>query len=59
VIPQSVAKRIQLNKAPFNQLQAVKQKKVLVINDDLISRPGPRVVEAMRLMNQFFEQSKK
>lgn len=59
VIPESVAKRIHLDKAPFNQLQAVKQKKVLIINDDLISRPGPRVVEAMHLMNQFFESAKK
>ncbi len=59
VIPQSVSKRVDLNKAPFNQLQAVKQNKVLIINDDLISRPGPRVTEAMHLMNQFFEQAQK
>lgn len=59
VIPESVAKRVDLNKAPFNHLKAVKQKKVLIINDDLISRPGPRVVEAMRLMNAFFESAKK
>ncbi|CAN5569669.1 ABC transporter substrate-binding protein [soil metagenome] len=32
----------------YSSLQAVRQDKVFVINDDLVNRPGPRIVEGVR-----------
>lgn len=36
------------SRPPYSSLQAVQQDKVFVINDDLVNRPGPRIVEGVR-----------
>ena len=36
------------SRPPYSSLQAVRQNKVFTINDDLVSRPGPRIVEGVR-----------
>lgn len=36
------------SRPPYSSLQAVRQNKVFVINDDLVNRPGPRIVEGVR-----------
>jgi iron complex transport system substrate-binding protein len=48
IVPQSVADRLHFNKPPFDRLQAVRQQRILRVDDDLISRPGPRVTQAMQ-----------
>ncbi len=37
-----------VSRAPYSSLQAVQQDNVFVINDDLVNRPGPRIVEGVR-----------
>ena len=36
------------SRQPYSSLRAVQQNKVFVINDDLVNRPGPRIVEGVR-----------
>lgn len=36
------------NRPPYSSLQAVQENRVVVINDDLVNRPGPRIVEGVR-----------
>jgi len=46
-----------LSKRPgWNQLQAVKNQRVLEVPEDWLVRPGPRVVQALRLMQDWLEQ---
>ena len=37
-----------VSRPPYSSLQAVQQDKVFVVNDDLVNRPGPRIVEGVR-----------
>jgi len=53
IIPQGVIKEEELNETRFQKLEAVKRKKVLFIEADLLSRPGPRVVEALEKIANF------
>lgn len=55
ILPRSVAGRMHLTQAPFNRLQAVQQKHLLVVEDDLISRPGPRVVQAIEKIHSYLK----
>ena len=36
------------SRPPYSSLQAVRRNKVFVINDDLVNRPGPRIVDGVR-----------
>jgi iron complex transport system substrate-binding protein len=45
--PQNMAASLQALKTKYPHLQAVKSGRVRALPDDLISRPGPRVVEAL------------
>ena len=47
IIPKKIRGTFNLKKAPFNMLKAVKTNRVLVIDDDIISRPGPRSFDAL------------
>jgi iron complex transport system substrate-binding protein len=53
ILPETVAGRVQLQRMPFNRLQAVKKGRILKINDDLISRPAPRVLDALEQIVNF------
>jgi len=53
IIPQGVIKEEELSESRFQKLEAVKRKKVLFIEADLLSRPGPRVVEALEKIANF------
>lgn len=53
IVPRSVATRLQLTAVPFARLKAVKHQAILRIDDDLISRPGPRIVNAMSQIIHF------
>ena len=37
-----------VGRQPYSSLRAVQQNKVFVVNDDLVNRPGPRIVEGVR-----------
>lgn len=54
IIPKTVSSRINLKKAPFNRLKSVKTNRVLIIDDDIISRPAPRVIQAIQKISNFF-----
>jgi iron complex transport system substrate-binding protein len=41
--PSSIATR-----AGFSGLSAVKNKRIVILDDNLVSRPGPRVIEGLR-----------
>ncbi len=58
ILPETVASRVKLNRSPFDRLQAVKQKRILLINDDLISRPAPRVLDALEKIVNFLYPAK-
>lgn len=51
-IPNNTYKKINLSKLPWNQLKAVKSKKVCVVSDDIWLRPGPRIIYAIREMQE-------
>lgn len=53
ILPESVASRIVLHQGPLQSLRAVRQKQVLSLNDDMISRPGPRVLNALEQIIEF------
>ncbi len=56
-----ILQRGPMNKSPgdlfsrpnFQELRAVKNRRVLVVEEELFSRPGPRVVEAVELLARF------
>jgi len=58
ILPETVANRVKLNRSPFDRLRAVKQKRILLINDDLISRPAPRVLDALEKIVNFLYPAK-
>lgn len=41
-----------VSRQPYSSLQAVQRDKVFVINDDLVNRPGPRIVEGVREISE-------
>lgn len=41
-----------VGREPYSSLQAVQQNKVFVINDDLVNRPGPRIVDGVREISE-------
>jgi len=55
IIPQSLVKKPNeiYNDPKWKQIPAVKQERVLFIDQDIISRPGPRVVEAVEQIAKF------
>lgn len=58
ILPETVAARVKLNRTPFNRLKAVQTKRILLINDDLISRPAPRVLDALEQIVRFLYPAK-
>lgn len=58
ILPKSVAGRVHLNQAPYNRLQASQSKRILTVEDDLISRPGPRVIQAIEKIHAFLKSLK-
>jgi iron complex transport system substrate-binding protein len=55
IVPRSVADRLHFNQPPFERLQAVRQQRILRVDDDLISRPGPRVTQAMQQISAYLK----
>ncbi|HEY9844129.1 MAG TPA: ABC transporter substrate-binding protein, partial [Candidatus Obscuribacterales bacterium] len=53
ILPKSVAGRLKLDKPPFSRLKASQAKHIMTIEDDLISRPGPRVIQAIEKINAY------
>lgn len=53
IIPKKVYAFVDLTKQPYSMLKAVKNKKVLVIDDDIISRPAPRAFDALEQISYF------
>lgn len=58
VVPASLAAKLQLDRAPYERLKAVRNKAILAIDDDLISRPGPRVNQAIAQIANYLAQLK-
>lgn len=55
IVPKSIRSKLRLNQAPYNRLQAVKANRILTIEDDLISRPGPRVIQAVEQIHRYLK----
>lgn len=55
ILPKSLARQLDLTRAPYARLQAVKRKHILVMEDDIISRPGPRSFDALRQMHGYIK----
>lgn len=55
LLPKSVVSRLKLDKPPYNRLRAVQNKRVFSIEDDLISRPGPRVIQAIERIHNYLK----
>lgn len=58
VVPASLAAKLQFKRAPYDRLKAVKNQAILAIEDDLISRPGPRVNQAIAQIANYLAQQK-
>lgn len=55
IMPKSLAKQLKLEQGIYAHLAAVKHKRVLVLEDDLISRPGPRSFAALQQIHQYIQ----
>ncbi len=55
ILPKSLARQLDLSRSPYSRLKAVKQKHVLVMDDDIISRPGPRSFDALRKIHGYIK----
>lgn len=55
ILPKSLAKQLKLEQGIYAHLAAVKHKRVLVLEDDLISRPGPRSFDALQQIHQYIQ----
>jgi iron complex transport system substrate-binding protein len=55
ILPKSLARQLDLSRPPYSRLKAVKQKHVLVMEDDIISRPGPRSFDALRQIHGYIK----
>ena len=44
------------NRRGWNEISAVKNGKVIIINDDIYNRPGPRVFEAIKELNSLINE---
>lgn len=53
ILPASLKGKVVFTQAPFNRLKAVKRQQILFLNDDLISRPGPRVIQALEQIHHY------
>lgn len=53
IVPRSLAKQVKFDSGVLRQLSAVKNQRILVLEDDLISRPGPRSFEALQQIHQY------
>jgi iron complex transport system substrate-binding protein len=53
IIPKGIIREEELNDPRFQKLEAVKRKRILFIDNDLLSRPGPRMVEALEQIANF------
>lgn len=53
ILPASLKGKVAFAQAPFNRLKAVKRQQILFLNDDLISRPGPRVIQALEQIHHY------
>lgn len=47
IFPESTYKKVNLNLFPWSKLKAVKEKKIIIVNDDRFLRPAPRVFQAI------------
>lgn len=58
IIPESYNKKPEdLNKrVGFTNLKAVKNKKILIMKDDILMRAGPRILEAIKQLTHFLEK---
>lgn len=53
IIPKTLYKKEIFDKKPWNIINAVKNKKILIIDDDIISRPVPRAIIALEQIYTF------
>lgn len=59
IIPEGLVKREEIRKdSRWKALSAVQNDRILFINDDILSRPGPRVVEAIEEIAEFIHEKK-
>jgi iron complex transport system substrate-binding protein len=59
IIPEGVMGRKEIEKeSRWQSLDAVKNDRILFINADILSRPGPRVVEAIKEIAEFIHEKK-
>lgn len=47
IIPRTTAKSIDFKSMPWNRLKAVKNKNILIVNEDTYQRPAPRIIDAL------------
>lgn len=59
IIPEGLVKREEISKdSRWRALSAVQNDRILFINDDILSRPGPRVVKAIEEIAEFIHEKK-
>lgn len=59
IIPEGTVKREEIiNENPWRSLSAVREGKMLFIDPDILSRPGPRLVEAIGKIAEFIHDKK-
>ncbi len=58
VIPESYNKKTEdlAKRTGFANVKAIKNGRVLIINDDILMRPGPRVLEAIKQLSQLVDK---
>ncbi len=52
IIPNSTFKKTNLKIFPWNKLKAVKNNKVIIVDDDRYLRPGPRIIDSIEELQE-------
>jgi iron complex transport system substrate-binding protein len=53
IVPKTTFVKMNLKASPWNMLQAVKNNKVLAVNEDIYLRPGPRIIDALEQLQNY------
>lgn len=53
IVPKTTFSKMDLKISPWNRLKAVKNNKVLAVNEDIYLRPAPRIIDALEELQNY------
>lgn len=53
IVPKTTYAQMDLKTSPWNRLKAVKNNKILAVNEDIYLRPAPRIIDALEQLQNY------